>query len=166
MKALELPSRPCVRVVVVKLDKICLLKQTNSEGKFTNYAFPGGGIEPDQDHFEAVKMECLEEVGIAVTNVTALNLIDERRGQFFYGERAKRYAGIKDNYYIAQFLRDDRRLFNSQGDGYKYEWLTIPDAVLKIQNGPVGEFNSMRIKALELAAKYLSEKNPAKPYRW
>jgi ADP-ribose pyrophosphatase YjhB (NUDIX family) len=162
----QLPLRPAVRVIVTKGERICLCKQTDN-GKFACYAFPGGGIEAHQDHHAAVKAECLEEVGINVTNIVSLNLIDERHGvQNFWGDWAKKYSGSKDFYYIAQYLNEDRRLFNTHGDGYEYEWLTIPEAVHRIKHGPESEFNAMRIKALDLASQHLSNKNPAKSYLW
>lgn len=166
MSEKELPSRPCVRAIIVKQNRICLCKQISNEGKFTNYAFPGGGIELNQDHVEAVKAECLEEVGIRVTSVISLDLTDERRGQFFYGERAKQFGGIKDFYYMAKFYKEDTSLYNSQGDGWEYEWLTIPEAIKKITNGPESIYNAKRIEALEKVADVLSGKSGPKGYRW
>ena len=70
-------------------------------------------------------------------------------------ERAKQYGGIIDHYYMAEFLREDKSLFNSQGDGWKYEFLSIPEAIRKIKTGPESSFNPKRIEALELVASQL-----------
>ena len=141
-------SRPSVRVVILKNNKICLCKDINKEGVFTNYSFPGGGIEDNDNHIVTVKKECLEEVGIVVKDIQFLDIIDDRKGEFYHGERAKLFNGVIDYYYLAYFDKIGKKLFNTEGDGKKFEWLAIEDAIQKIKTGPVSKFNEKRIEVL------------------
>ena len=139
-------SRPSVRVIIIKDNKICLCKDISKEGIFTNYSFPGGGIEGNDDHIETVKKECLEEVGVAVKDIRFLNIVDERKGEFYYGERAKLFNGVIDYYYLAYYDKIDKKLFNIEGDGKEFEWITTEEAIQKIKTGPVSQFNGKRIE--------------------
>jgi 8-oxo-dGTP pyrophosphatase MutT (NUDIX family) len=147
----KLPLRECVRVLVIKGSLVCLCKQIAPDGTFTSYAFPGGGVEKGQIHEDAIKMECLEEVGLAVDNVHFLNVMDARRGQFFYGDRALKFGGNFDLYFMARYSQIDKSRYNSMNDKMEYEWVSITDAIDMIAHGPDCEFNEARIRALGMA---------------
>lgn len=166
MTSTTLPSRPSVRAVIVKGNRICLCKKLDKEGKNSYYVFPGGGIEEGQSQSKAVEVECLEEVGIVVTNVLYLGLTDEQRDNVVQGERAKQFGGIKNYYFMATYSREDKSLYNSQGDALEYEWLTIPEAIKKITKGPESVFSKSRIAALKLVEEYLSGKKQNKNFQW
>jgi len=58
-----MPNR--VRAVIIQDDKVLTLERKCPDEIF--WCFPGGGIEPsDRDEKEALKRECLEEVGVKV----------------------------------------------------------------------------------------------------
>jgi 8-oxo-dGTP diphosphatase len=45
------------------------------------HKLPGGGIDEDEDVLEALRRECLEEIGCTITNIRELGTIEEWRSQ-------------------------------------------------------------------------------------
>jgi 8-oxo-dGTP pyrophosphatase MutT (NUDIX family) len=52
--------------------------------RFNNYKFPGGGIDPDESHHDALKRELLEETGFRIATINEpLGCIIERNPDKF-----------------------------------------------------------------------------------
>ena len=127
------PYREAVRAVIFSRDgKVCLCSKPFKG--VTYYAFPGGGVEGSDSHETTVQKECLEEVGIVVTNVKSLNKSIQYDMVWPNPERAKMYRGGHDHYYSADFVRVDMKHFNSEGDGLKYDWYTVDQAINLIKS--------------------------------
>ena len=145
------PYRQCVRVIIFNQDKI-LLARMYKKGVFIAYDVPGGGVEEGETHLDVIKKECLEEVGVKVKSVRDMGLslsYDE-----VYDSKAwrDRWCGGMDHWYTAQFDGMDSSLFNREGDGMGFSWVTIKEAIASIINGPANKYNSMRLEALTKAA--------------
>ena len=59
-------SRPSVRAIVIKGDKIAVVHSK----KYNYYKIPGGGIEIDESHVEALIREAREEAGLIIKKET------------------------------------------------------------------------------------------------
>jgi len=68
--------REAARAIVLdKEDKIALIYSTNNE----YYKLPGGGVEKDENYKEALRRECLEEIGCDIEIINELGSIVEYR---------------------------------------------------------------------------------------
>ncbi|WP_127583569.1 NUDIX domain-containing protein [Paenibacillus koleovorans] len=56
------PIRNSAKAVIIRNDQVLLTKNQDDQGYFF-YLFPGGGQEPGEQLSDAVKRECLEEIG-------------------------------------------------------------------------------------------------------
>lgn len=61
----NLKKRQTIRAIVIKNGKILMLYSK----LFDDYTFPGGGLKDDENHFEALRRELLEEVGAKEINI-------------------------------------------------------------------------------------------------
>ena len=76
-------KREAVRAIIFKGDQIALVKC----GKEGYYKFPGGGMEPNETHAQALVRETLEETGLKIVPQSIRGfgtLIEKRRS--IYGE--------------------------------------------------------------------------------
>jgi len=143
------PLRKCVRIIIRKNNKIVLGKRIkNDTGELICYDFIGGGVDDASSMEEAVRKECLEEVGMAVTNIQKLSVVDSQYFVLPNPERAKIYGGGEDHYFVADFQNNNKSIYNSEGDAMLFEWVTIDQAINKIKNGPESDYNPARLKAL------------------
>ena len=101
---------------------------------------------------ETVIKECLEEVGILVTEPTSLNMAVRYEIDYPNPERAKLYRGGEDNWFTAKKVKRDKSLHGVEGDLLPHEWVTIEAAINKINNGPESIYNGPRIEALTKVA--------------
>ena len=154
------PLRKAVRVLILYKDgKVMLGKRIDSvTKKLLAYDFIGGGVEEDQSMEEAVKMECLEEVGVRVKNIRKLSVVDSQRFTLSNPARAKIYSGGEDHYFSAEFDAVDNSLLGSQGDIMPHEIVPLAEAKRKILNGPDSPFNPARVSALEEVIKMHKKK--------
>ena len=140
--------RKCVRVAITKGDKVLLGKKI-IDGKFVGYEFPGGGVEEGDSLEETVKKECLEEVGISVTNIKHLGISFKYEVNYPNPERAKLYKGGEDTWFSCEFVKFNKELHGIEGDSLPYTWETVPNAINLIKKGPESEYNRPRLEALE-----------------
>ena len=75
---LMLQERPKVGVgvILVKDNKVLLLKRKNAHGKGT-WGFPGGHLELHEEFADCVKREVEEETGITVSNIRFAGLTND-----------------------------------------------------------------------------------------
>lgn len=139
--------RQCVRVIITKGDKVLLGKKFIND-EFIGYEFPGGGVEEGDSLEETVKKECLEEVGIKVTNVTPLGVQFKYDVDYPNPERAKLYRGGEDTFFAAEFVSFDKKIHDSEGDALPYTWETIPNAIKLISKYKESIYTPVRIEAL------------------
>ncbi|MBI2459143.1 MAG: NUDIX domain-containing protein [Parcubacteria group bacterium] len=53
-----------VRAVIINSDKILLINRIKDNDSY--WVIPGGAVEPGENHEQAIKRECLEELGVQV----------------------------------------------------------------------------------------------------
>jgi len=115
----KLQRRLAVRAVVFDADnKVALLHVR----KNNYYKLPGGGIEPGEDSFSALRRECQEEIGCAVEINREIGSITEYRGdlnQTSYCYLAK-VAGKKS---APAFTAVEK------SEGFEDIWLPIDQAI-------------------------------------
>jgi 8-oxo-dGTP diphosphatase len=74
-----MPHQECARAVVLRDDKLLVMKRTKFGDVF--YALVGGGIEPGEDAETALRRELIEETGLEVGEVK-LVFIETAHEQF------------------------------------------------------------------------------------
>lgn len=121
----ERTEREAVRAVILRGNKIALVR-SRKEGF---YKFPGGGIEADETHFDAVIRETEEETGLQVKpgSVKELGIVWEiRKG--LYGEEI---FDQKSYYYMAEVLDEvkEQKLDKYEQElGYELVWEDLKKA--------------------------------------
>jgi 8-oxo-dGTP pyrophosphatase MutT (NUDIX family) len=124
-EALEYSVRKAARAIVFDDDKnIALLHAT----KNFYYKLPGGGIEEGESSEEALRRECIEEIGCKVEIVEELGLVMEYR---------KKYKLNQTSYcYIAKLV-GEKGIPNLEPDeieeGFETVWLSIGEAIKKVK---------------------------------
>ncbi len=157
--------RECVRVVIVKKDKILLGKKF-IKGKFVCYEFPGGGIEDNQTPQETVVKEMLEEVAIKVNKVELLNYSQKYEINYPNPERAKLYRGGVDIWCTCDFVKYDDSLFDVENDALPYTWVTVDDAIKLIKEGPQSDYNVARLHVLNMINDKKNNKEQPRYSKW
>lgn len=141
--------RQCVRIIIINNNnEVVLGKRFNDDGSLMFYEFPGGGIEKGDTLEETVIKECLEEVGLRVRNVKKLNLQYKYDIDFSNPDKAKLYRGGEDTWVVCEYIKSDKKLYNTENDALPYTWETVDNAINLIKNGPESRFNLARLEAL------------------
>lgn len=141
--------RECVRVLVTKGDEVLLAKKYDKEGNFTNYAFPGGGID-GMILEEAAKQECFEEAEVVITDISSLGIEVEIPYEY-PNERKILFKGVKDIYVKAIFVSESK-LKSSANDKMDFEFVNWRKAVKAFKDTSESKedatFNKYKISAL------------------
>ena len=140
------PYRVKIEVIVKKGNKVMLCNFRN--GKW--FGFPGGGVEEGDSYEETAKKECLEEVGVVIYKVRALEL-DKKFpvNADMKDNRAEKYAGTHKHFYVADFLGiDDSDLGGEDGEIVPYEWVSIDEAYRKVILNTLDGHGAFRGEAL------------------
>ena len=106
-------------------DRVALLHAT----KNGYYKLPGGGVEAGEDKIEALKRECLEEIGCNVDITEELGSIIEYRGQ----KKLKQTSYC----YIAKLVGEKGTVNLTESEieeGFQTVWLTLPEAIRALEN--------------------------------
>lgn len=152
--------RACVRVIIVKSqrgqDFILLGTKFTKEGK-KFHEFPGGGLEEGLDIVENIRKECLEEVGIKVKDIQPLQYSYQYEVNYHDPERAKKYRGGIDHWYVAEYNGEDKRLLNIEGDAMAFEWVVPDEAFAKLVETGNDQYNIAKRVAVECVKEYLKD---------
>lgn len=159
----QIPIRDRVEVLITKDDRVCVawwrgIKTPN------NICFPGGGVEEGDTHEKTVIKECLEEVGIQVKDITYLNIREKGTTVFSNVEGGLEKFGAETFIYTAKFDSINMKLFNVEGDGMEYEWLTINKAIEMMSLST--EYKELRLRALASLDKYLNIPSVSLLHKW
>lgn len=142
-EALTYKVREAARAIVSDNDNmISLLHAT----KNNYYKLPGGGIEKDENHFEALKRECLEEIGSEVEVKSEIGMIVEYR--------SKHKLNQVSYCYIAKLTGEKGKpnLTDSEiSEGFIPVWLSIDEAKQKLKDSSPGHYDGEYMVARDLA---------------
>ncbi len=152
----ELRIRPAARAVVIDDSDRILLVRFEFPAK-TVWATPGGGIERDETHADAIRRELEEETGLADPEIgpavwTRLHVIPFINGQ---------WDGQREQYHLvrtASFTPRPRLSWEQLQAEYVFElrWWTLPEL-----EGADANFAPGRLP--ELVAELLRDGPPAEP---
>lgn len=104
-------SRPSVRAIILRGGKVAMVHSL----KYDYYKFPGGGIEPGEDHLAALVRETREEAGLTVIPASVRPYGHVRRVE--KGGREDLF--VQDNYYYLCDTEPD--IAPQKLDGYEAE---------------------------------------------
>ena len=104
--------------------RVALLHATKKD----YHKLPGGGIEEGEDIIEALKRECLEEIGCNIENVRELGIIEEYRNVFKMHQVS--YCFIAD---LIGEKGQNHLEADEAADGFEPEWMSLDDAVKTLE---------------------------------
>lgn len=107
-------DRPTVKVIIRNDDKILLLN---------NGLLPGGGVDKDETLKQAITRELQEELGVSVSNIKEIGLVEQFRPFL-----EKRYLVYRYTAELVEFSDST----NPQDDGevnFTLHWLTLENAL-------------------------------------
>lgn len=104
------------------------------------FGFPGGGLEPGETYIDAIKRECLEEVGIQIKNIRKINVkpkiflwnkdYKKRFNETHrFGSRVQQFNGTQTIYFLADYQNTNMSLYGTDDDQLKYEFISIDEAI-------------------------------------
>lgn len=125
-KRMKVNSREAVRAVILKGDKILLIHSNKGD-----YKFPGGGVEQNEMHVEALLREIREETGYVNCIVKEkVGIVVERNTDQF---EENTYFQMTSHYYLCELITDKKII--QKLDDYEHEqqftpkWITIDMAI-------------------------------------
>ena len=121
----KLINRIAIRAIIFKDDKLLMISNNKGDIKF-----PGGGLELDENHEEAVRREVQEETGYIVSDVEQLigTVIERRKDKF----DEDCIFEMKSYYYSCKVL--DEKTEQSLDDyeaklEYEPRWVELKEAI-------------------------------------
>lgn len=134
-KTLSLPYRDRVEILIFKDGKVLVTKNKSKETGDEWFGFPGGGVD-DQTETEACKNECLEEVGIKVTNLKNTGVTrKEEGGMSKKDNRHLKFRGSITKWYTADYVEMDKSKLGDDGDSRRYTWQGLSEALRDVKQG-------------------------------
>lgn len=113
--------------------------------KYNFHKLPGGGIEEGEDKVKALVRECLEEVGSEIKVSGEVGKIVEFRSKWDLKQTSYCYYGK----IISKGKPDFTKKELSQG--FKIVWLSLPDAISKIETDKPESYVGSFIQKRDLA---------------
>ncbi len=151
-----LPSRHVVRVLIIKEGKICLGTKQDKVDGHTIYMFPGGGVEVHQSEVDAAINECLEEVGIAVTDIRDLGYRTTKPFKSFSKDRLGMFISTKTTYFCATYKEINTTRYGDDGDQMPYVWVTPNEAIELMKTSSFAEDDCEAIRRYKRMAQNLA----------
>lgn len=123
---LKLQIRKASRAVVInESNKIALLFVS----KKNYHKLPGGGIEQNENVYEALVREVYEEVGAEIKVILDVGVIIEYRDQHELMQVSYCYLASLENMLEAPSLTEEE-----QSNGFMLKWVPIEEAILLVHN--------------------------------
>ena len=130
-------------------------------------SLPGGGIEGNEKPETAAERETLEEVGVKIKIIKKLKPYSFDYTKEYGPWKTLPYEitrwneiGMKCYPFLADFVKEDKSLFNSENDGRKYKWMTSKEAIKAFTDLMHKEqWNDIRFKCIIDLIKQLKKDN-------
>lgn len=117
--------RETARAVVFNVEgNVAILHAT----KNLYYKLPGGGLEDGEDHVEALRRECLEEIGFDVEVITELGQVEEYRKLHELRQVSYCYAARTIGEQMPTNLMQDE-----VEEGFETVWLPLEKALAAVR---------------------------------
>lgn len=95
--------------------------------KFNFHKLPGGGIESCEDQIQAVKRECVEEIGCKIEVGQEIGKVMEYRSKYNLQQTNYCYLGRVISKGEPNLEKDEIE------DGYRTVWMTLPEAIQAVE---------------------------------
>jgi 8-oxo-dGTP pyrophosphatase MutT (NUDIX family) len=157
IEGLNYRKREAARAVVLDQDGNTALLDVSNHGY---HKIPGGGIESDEDIVEALKRECLEEIGckVRIDGNKPIAIIQEYRDRLNLDQKSYCYLayinGEKGN---PNFTESEIK------EGFKVVWLPLTEAIKIAQKDTPDSYEAQFMKKrdlifLQIAQEILKER--------
>lgn len=135
--------RHAARAVVFDTQgRIALLHVT----KYGFHKLPGGGVEAGEDLTEALRRECLEEIGCEILVGESLGEVHEYRRQFSQYQISYCFtAQVLGEKGVPQFMPDEA------ADGFQVEWFLPDEAVMVLESETTHDYAGQYMLVRDLA---------------
>lgn len=135
-------ERRASRAVVFDAQKQVALLFVSSKGY---YKLPGGGIEMGENQIEALKRECLEEIGCVIEVEREVGMTIEYRSKFQVRQESYCYlANVVGKKGVPRFEEDEIE------DGFQIIWVSLDEAIRLVEESNTEEYQSGFIIPREL----------------
>jgi len=144
-----LPYRKRVEILIYKDGKVLVTKNKDKDSGEEWYGFPGGGLDGKSEK-ETAQEECLEEVGVAVKNLTKINIPEcTEEGMSTKKNRHLKFKGSITRWYLADYDKMDNSMLGEDGDSRKYQWQSPQEALHAVKGSRgIATHRCMALKAL------------------
>lgn len=130
-------------------------------------SLPGGKIEGNEKPESAAVRETLEEVGVKIKIIKKLknysfNYVEDIGPWETLPKEITQWNELGMNTYpfLAEFVKEDKSLFNSAADGRSYKWMTAKEAIKSFTDLMNKEsFNKIRFQCMINVIKQLQKEN-------
>ncbi|EKE19582.1 MAG: MutT/NUDIX family phosphohydrolase [uncultured bacterium] len=130
--------RNVVRAIIIRGDSLLTIKRV--KGGETYWVFPGGGVENGENHVEALKRECKEELGL---DVEVLELM------FEYTFANTKFGEQEEYFYRCEILSGDL----GTGDGPEYTQPSIETGSYEPMWMKLNEMKNLDVRPSEVKEK-------------
>lgn len=119
-----------VEVIIFKDNLIGVVHDKNPNRTTQTFcSFPGGHIDPGDSIENTAQKECLEEVGIRLSNIYVLKYAHVYPKVTHLTDEQNQFSGVKTHIALAKYGGVDNSLYNSEGDGMEIDWVTMAQAI-------------------------------------
>ena len=150
-------------------NKLLAAKETDPSSKASPFFFPGGGLyddeystprnPSDEDIIEGARREALEELGIELDNPRVVGSYGQELEDWWKEKSLKNrgvpYLGGHEHYVLADRGKEDRSLYNLEGDAFDqgdyYDPTEIVEALSRVAKGDstFAPFNREQVRAIK-----------------